>query len=561
MVQLMVSERLPDLAGNAEHAGSINMSIRKAVGLLCMAGFVLLLAGCGESEENPYKDLVVVNVYDTQSEYRGIQTGWYAEIIKDRFNVELNFLDTQKPADLEEADLLICSRDDYDPKELKAEGRLLDMEPYLEEVSSAASEILDYKDRFREWNEEGIYVLPTRLSRLSELTPSEENIPLYGIFLNWEAYEAADMPRIRDWEELLAAVEEMKQPGQEGLVLCDDEKMDLLDHISYLSGAFGYERYGFLFYEAEKREFEPLLAEDSAYFKGLLQLKEAYEKGLLAQNSSKFSYAEMKNAYEQGKALVSIWPELEAEGYELAPVEKLKVVSHGCNPSGSLNIFAAMGAHTQNPQRVAELIGWLYSTEGIMYSGTSTELKAAGPKGLTWTMEEGNPVLTDFGKQVLLNGQTGNAEVPKEWGGGFWLDGSCHLSLQPVTNVEVTPSGFTYNFTMWDTVTEEYGTASASWKEYMEAQTPVEYLIEHDNLSVIPSYVDNYVEKAVEEPQETVDKRNDCRKVIVDYSWKMIFSKTEEEYERLKQEMIKKASALGYEEIIAYDHEKAAQAE
>lgn len=529
-----------------------NMIIRKAMGLLGLA-VPLLLAGCTKQQADPYKDTAVIRVYDTQSEYRGMQTGWYAKILKDRFNIRLDYLDTDDPENLKLADLIVCSGEEYDPAKLKAEGRLLDMEPYLEKVSSAAGEILDYRDAFREWNEEGIYVLPTRLSRLSEDTPSEENLPLYGIFLDWEAYEAAGMPPVRDWEELLGALEKMKQPGREGIVLCNDEDMGLVEQVSYLMGAFGYERYGFLYYEPETRETCGLLEEDSPYFEGLLLLKEAYDRGLLAKASYKLSYEEMKKAYEQKKVLVSVLLESEAAGYELAPMEELKVVSHGCRPSGSLDTFAAMGAGTQEPQRTAELIGWLYSTEGIMYSGTATGLKAAGPKELTWTMEEGNPVLTDFGRQVLADGQTVNAEVPQEWGGGLWLDGSCHLSLQPVVSVEVTPSGFTYNYTMWDTVIGQYGTADESWKEYMEVQTPVEYLMEHNNLAVIPSYVDNYVEKHVEEPEEIVDKRGSCEKIIVDYSWKMIFSGTEEEYESFRQEMIRKAADLGYEEILAFD--------
>lgn len=537
---------------------------------LILAGMttLLVMTGCGKQEEKPYKELIVVNVYDTQSVYTGLQAGWYGKILEDELNLQLNFLDTDDPESLKHADLLICESESLAPEELMENFSLLNLEEYLEEGSSA--DLLDYRESMEYWNEslteQGIYVIPSQVSRLSDIMPTEENIPRYGLYLNWEAYEEAGMPDIEDMDELLDVMEKMNKSGHQGLILCNDEKWDLLDHITYLMGTLGYERDGLIVWKEEGKEYEGLLEEDSGYVEALLWLREAYNRGLLAASSRNKTYEKMTDDYAQGKSLLSIWPGLDGQGYELAPVEEMKVVSYGCAPSGNIDTYVAVMADTSDPQRVVDLIGWLYSTEGIMDGGTDTALKAAGPQGLTWEVVDGNPELTEFGRQVFAEqlarqaweGAAGaleeavisevsvkeavDVEVPQEWGGSTWQEGSCKLSLQPVVSVEVCPSGFTYNYTLWETTIEQYSSTSPSWQEKTESCTPMEYLMENDLLSVIPGYV----ESTGDERQEIVDKGTACREVIVDYSWKIIFSETEEECERLLEEMHREAVAAGY---------------
>lgn len=553
--------------------------LRRSTLILPGMAVLLMMTGCTEQEENPYKEARVINVYDTQSEYIGVQGGWYGKILQDEFNVQLNFLDTEDPESLGQADLLVCGGGSPGTEELMAEFELLNLEDYLEEDA----EILDYREGIEYWNEslaeEGIYILPTQVSRLSEITPSEENVPRYGLYLNWEAYEEAGMPDIRDMDQLLDVMEQMKKSGQQGLVLCNDENLDLLDHITYLMGTQGYERDGLIVWREEGRESEGLLEEDSGYVETLLWLREAYSRGLLAAGCEDMSYEEMMDYYDRGDALLAIWSEVELNGsegvaqaaasdsrmdesdvpgngtgtlgkvscisgYELAPIEDMKVVSYGCSSLGNTDVYVAVMADTEDPQRVVDLISWLYSTEGIMCSGTDTALKAAGPQGLTWGVEDGNPQLTEFGHQVLTGRLTGAADVavPEEWGGGTWQEGSCKLSFQPVVSVEVSPSGFTYNYTLWETTIEQYSDASPSWQEITESDTPMEYLMRNDLLSVIPGYVENNGE----ENPENVDKYTTCREIIVDYSWKIIYSQTEEECQSLLAEMYRKAKAAGY---------------
>ena len=290
--------------------------LRRSTLILPGMAVLLMMTGCTEQEENPYKEARVINVYDTQSEYIGVQGGWYGKILQDEFNVQLNFLDTEDPESLGQADLLVCGGGSPGTEELMAEFELLNLEDYLEEDA----EILDYREGIEYWNEslaeEGIYILPTQVSRLSEITPSEENVPRYGLYLNWEAYEEAGMPDIRDMDQLLDVMEQMKKSGQQGLVLCNDENLDLLDHITYLMGTQGYERDGLIVWKEEGRESDGLLEEDSGYVETLLWLREAYRRGLLAAGCEDMTYEQMMDSYERVDALLAIWPEVKLKGSE-----------------------------------------------------------------------------------------------------------------------------------------------------------------------------------------------------------------------------------------------------
>ena len=47
----------------------------------------------GETEgSSKYKDFITVDVFDSMANYQGIQSGWFAKIVKDKFNMELNVI-------------------------------------------------------------------------------------------------------------------------------------------------------------------------------------------------------------------------------------------------------------------------------------------------------------------------------------------------------------------------------------------------------------------------------------------------------------------------------------
>ncbi len=165
-------------------------------------------------------------------------------------------------------------------------------------------------------------------------------------------------------------------------------------------------------------------------------------------------------------------------------------------------------------------------------------------------MEEG-PVLTEFGVQALLNG---NVEMPEEWGGGIWSDGISALNFNPVMQNDIDPNGYPYSYLMWDSVINMEVTAlDRSWREYMNADSTMEYLQQNHMMIIAPGC--SYIVPG--ESSEISTMRSQCTTIILDYSWRMIFAEDEETFYTLLDTMQNKVNSLGYEEVLAVDMQNA----
>lgn len=82
------------------------MKKRIVSALLCVAmAATTVLGGCGnddkktsssnggdESSNSKYEEFITVDVFDQLANYQGIQSGWFAKVVKDKFNMELNII-------------------------------------------------------------------------------------------------------------------------------------------------------------------------------------------------------------------------------------------------------------------------------------------------------------------------------------------------------------------------------------------------------------------------------------------------------------------------------------
>ena len=160
-------------------------------------------------------------------------------------------------------------------------------------------------------------------------------------------------------------------------------------------------------------------------------------------------------------------------------------------------------------------------------------------------------VLTEFGVQALLSG---NAEMPQEWGGGIWSDGISALNFNPVMQNDIAPNGYPYSYLMWDSVVNREVTAlDRSWREYMHADSTMEYLSQNNMMIIAPgcSYT------IPMESAEISTMRSQCTTIILDYSWRMIFAEDEEAFYALLATMQEKVKSLGYDEVYAVDLQNA----
>ena len=108
---------------------------------------------------------------------------------------------------------------------------------------------------------------------------------------------------------------------------------------------------------------------------------------------------------------------------------------------------------------------------------------------------------------------------------------------------------------MWASVLEENNTEfDLDWQNYFGgARSTVEMLTKKNALSVAAG-------TSYTQPEETSDittLRNQCKVVIVDDSWRMVFAADQAEFDSILLHMQETVKGLGYEEVLAVDMQNA----
>lgn len=560
---------------------------RLFTGLALFLTTLLFTGGCstehaeGNNTECPYEEFIVVDVFDSLANFQGIQSGWFAKIVKDKFNMELNIIapnvagggDTLyeiRSAAGDLGDLIIVGVDNGKLEKLVTSGLVIDMEEYLD-----GREIMQYETAIRELNsvvtQDGIYAIPAELSSNSPLTPSETTELTYGPYLRWDVYAALGYPEIETLEDLLPVLKEMQKllpVGDTGnptyaFSLFKDWDGNLMNAAKQPACLYGYDEIGFVLAKADGSDYQSIIDEESLYMRALRFYYEANQMGLVDPDSPTQNYDSVFQKYVDGDILFSIWPwqgqsayntlshKEKGQGFMLAPLQDMEIFSYGCKVSGNPQVVVAIGSNAEDAERLADFINWLYSPEGIRVNGAQASGGTAGPEGLTWEMTSEGPVLTEFGVQALMNGV---AEVPQEWGGGLWGDGVSALNFKPVMQSDTDAEGYSYAYQCWDSVMNmETSLLDKDWQAYMGAGSTMEYLEKTDRMIIAPGC--NY--QTPTEGSEIATMRSQCKNIIVEYSWKMIFAADKQEFDNLYEIMLIKLDSLGYEQVLAVDMQNA----
>ena len=559
------------------------MSKYVTTGLL---GMTLLgsLAGCGgaaESEtdaassESGYDETITIDVYNGLANYMGMQEGWFAKIVRDKFNMELNIIapnvagngDTLYQTRTAAGDLgdLIIVDNGQQYNELVEAGLLTDASEYYETMENVQR--FDAAVQNLNKDADGLYGFPTSVSTLKATDPSEGLDPTFGAYVRWDLYGEQGYPEIGTLEDLLPVIQKMQEDNPTtdsgkkvyGFSLFSDWDGNMMNAGKQLVTYYGYDESGFVLAKADGSDYQSILDSDSEYIRALKFYFEANQMGLVDPESTTQNYDTLFANFQEGQVLFSWWPWLgqaafntttnltEGKGFMLAPIQDQKIFSYGAEVYGGKQ-FIGIGSNAEDPERIAAFIDWLYSSEGVLANSSQTS-GSSGPEGLTWEMKDGEPVLTEFGKQALLDG---DGDVPEGYGGGSYKDGVSALNVNTVLPIDINPdTGFPYAYTMWESYQNETTEpVKEDWSKNMGgAESTIGYLEENDQLLVAPgaSYV------APEDSSEISTLRNQAKATIIEYSWRMVFAKDEAEFDQLLKEMQETADGLGYQTVLEFD--------
>ncbi|SHJ65150.1 putative aldouronate transport system substrate-binding protein [Anaerocolumna jejuensis DSM 15929] len=525
-----------------------------------------------------YKDFITVDVFDSQANYQGIQSGWFAKIIKDKFNMELNIIapnvagggDTllqTRSAAGNLGDLIFTSTASGRLQDLVTAGLVQDMTNLMKGKENLAKyqDAVDFTNK-KMVKDPGVWAIPSEVSERPATTRMGGTTLNFGTYIRWDLYKQLGYPKMSTLEDLLPVMKNMQDMAGKSdsgkkvyaFSIFKDWDGDFMKAANEMASMYGYAPMGFVYAKADdSAEPQSALDDDSLYIRGLKFYFQANQMGLLDPESTTQNYDTLSNKYKDGAVLYSPWPWLSSaynttehtsagKAFNTAAIDDFKLYAWGCYSKGNPNNAVMIGSKAKDPQRLMDFIDWLYSPEGleVAYAGS-----ISGIKDLMWNVVDGKPALTDFGYQCMTNGD--KTAMPEEYGGGNYADGIERLNYKVVGDGEINPeTGFSYNYQFWDSyVNINLTDVEKDWQAHMKAKNAAEFFDANKQIVVSPG--SGYAVPSEKSDITTI--RSQIKSTIVEYSWKAVFAKDEAEFNKLIKDMKDTAIGLGYNDVIAID--------
>lgn len=577
------------------------MKGKKLISLLCAGAMTAsLLAGCGSSSESADSsaasgsekstettakadstdstasdgDTMTIEIFDVAANYQGVQTGWFAKVVKDRFNIELNIIAPQVAGDAiyqtrsssgNLGDILILESGQF--KECVDAGLIKDISADIWNYSNLA----DYKDQIDvlnnglEGNDNGAtYGIPTEMLSTSPTSYSQDTI-YSSPLLRWDLYKELGTPDIADLDGLLDVLEQMmeKHPTNDAGDACyamslwpdwdGGDGMLGIANVVQLTTWYGEKIKGSAILKPDGT-FIPLTDKNGTYYKILKFLYEANQRGLVDPDSATQDWNSACAKMSAGQVYLmwyswqtGFWNSTErlkdGKGFIFTPVADQEYYADADVYYGSGRVWA-VGSQVDDEKyaKIMEFLDWYASLEGLMF-------QHAGIEGFNYEVGEDGK-FTQINSNALMD----NLNVPEEWGGGGYSDGNNAINQWIVNANSINPlTGESYVVTYWSSYKEETLTdMKREWRERFDAEEPADYMKKNNKLIISPNV-------SVSLPIDTADIsviRNQCNETICDYSWRMIYASDDANFDALWDEMSKTLDGYGFQDLVKFDTDK-----
>ena len=538
-------------------------------------GSASALTGCG-SKKN---EVIKLNVYSQLANFSGKQIGWSADILKKKFNVELDIIpegdgvfETRMTSG-NLGDIVVWGADN-DKYPLAVKNNLL--------FGWEDDNVLD---------EYGPYIkknMPDALKKNKELTKTITNgasDKLYGFGANvalnskdhesffytwdtrWDLYKKLGYPKVKnlqDYHKMLKNMQKLCPSDDSGnkvyaVSLWPDWDDAMVMYVKAMATAYyGYDELALGLYDPTNGKYHDALEENGPYLEMLKWFNDLYQDGLIDPDSMTQTYDEMIAKVQNGGTLFSIFNYSGSLGYNtkehtsagklmycMKPEDASPIV-YGMNTQGGDRIWS-IGAKTEYPEKCMEIINYLSTPEGRM-------TMEYGPKGYTWDYDDQkHAYLTDVGMKCQNDKNT-------TMGGGY--KGSYHDGELQINNVTWSldasnpdSDGETYNKESW----ASYNATPSSdiekdWRDKTGCTTINEYM-EKGKYTVAPGT------SFSKETQDTTLKTtwNQVTTEIKNSSWKAIYAKSDKKFDSIVAGMKKSAKKYGYDKCVEWSRNQASR--
>lgn len=525
-------------------------------------------------EEIIPKETVTLEVYSQLSNFSGEQPGWFAQLMKDKFNVKLNFIYNgssdfydRRSEQGSLGDIILFGSDDELYHLAIERGLLLDWEQdgllgrYGTDIQQNMAKALEKNRKLSGGHIYGFgYDVAAESGEISDF--------VYHPDIRWDLYEQIGKPEVETLESYVDILKQMKEicplsdSGREtyGVSLFSDWDKDMVMFVkSTCTNFFGVDEFGLGFYDVETGNFQGCLEENGYYIRALRFYNMLYRNDLLNPESRTQGYEKCTEDYRDGAAFFCIFSWLAASQYNtvahtadgkmMLPLaaKDQKTLVYGQNPNGGNRLWT-IGSATQYPELTMAILNWLCTPEGRMVS-------EYGPQGVCWDYDlEGNSCILDFGYRA----QKGE-KLQMPLGSGYEGDyrSGCPQFNNTTWNINAAnpdSNGQTYNYQYWPNVLAiKVSDIEERWRKETGASSAQEYL---SGLLYAVSKPNTYTAGA--KSQELRDKWEKVSECVKDGSWKAIFAETEGKFEEMVAQMRQSAVQAGYEDCAAWCQDEAA---
>ena len=512
-------------------------------------------------------------IYTQLANFSGGQEGWAAEILKEKFNVNVTIIsemDGTFQTRMESGflgDIVIFSSDQDQYLDAIGVGMLYDWEEdnLLQESGSYIWEHMQLAlEKNRNLNGGKIHGFGHGVAGSAE---EHENF-FYYPYIRWDLYQQLGYPVIRTLEDFIpvladmVALEPVTERGSKtyGVSFFPDWDGDMVMMVKSTGALYGYDEFGLGLYDTKTQTFQPVLEADGMYLRALRFYNQLFQKGLLDPDSMTQTFDDMGEKYLNGQAMFNIFSWMAApfnteenmrtgKAMMCVAAEDQKNIVYGLNVFGGSRVWT-IGAQTAYPRLCMEIINWLSTPEGVLTYNY-------GPRGVTWDYDdEGNTYMTELGLATRLDGDTTVIEYGNY--NGIYGDGEFQHNNTTWNGDAVNPDsaiGETFNYENWRStlLNRTVYPIEQSWRDHMGAVRADDYLISRGHISVSIGSAFSMGRRS----RELNTTWNQVRECVKAGSWSAIYAESDAEFDAVVAKMISDAKAYGYDECVEWTKEQA----
>ena len=546
------------------------------VTLMAVSAALLCSCGNGKKASKVVDDNapMTLEIYDVAANYQGMQTGWFAKVVKDRFNIELNIIAPQVAGDSiyqlrassgNLGDIVLLDATQF--QDCLQAGLIKDISDKIKDSPN----LMKFDTQIKALNESlpgnsagKYYGIPTEMMDTSPTSFTQERIYSLPQF-RWDLYNKIGAPEIKDLDGLIDAFVQLRKvhpTNEKGdpaypLSLWPDwdggDGMIGIANVVQLTTWYGDKIKGSAVLTPDNK-FYPLTNKDGSYYKILHFLNKAKRAGVVDPDSGTQDWNSVCAKISNGQ-IDFIWYTWEigfwntsarlADGtaFCFIPVQDQIYYTDSDAYFGSGRVFG-VGSKVDDAKyaRIMKFLDWYASPEGAQFQHDGIE-------GFNYKkLADGR--LEQMNDNALMD----NLPVPAEFGGGGYSDGNNAINQWIVNSMCTNPlSGEIYSTQYWSTYKEKNMTQMRKdWEKKFDAKDATDWMTKNKRITISPSV-------AVALPSDSADIsviRNSINKAVCDASWRMIFAKNDAEFDKMWDEMTQEVKGFGFDELYKFDTEK-----